>query len=521
MSLRALIEAAQCASAERLTAQGLPQDVAVALAASMTQGSVRAPAPRAALVPPRARVAAGRPPRPPPLAWRAVPGGGWVLAEPTAAGGLLRWAELDRAGQLTALLHWSQAPGTSGGEHRLTRAAVRAPGLRWAGLLPLQGTSSLWSPADAISIVPAGGGPPGAEQERPLAALPPQRYARLTHLPPVDRPAALPRGVGTVLLNLLAQLMTDQHREAVRYLGPYPTPALFEALCVSFVPAGNLAEARARFVHGAPAQAFAGEMREQPLPWTPRPYAAMVDTHDDLYMQWCGAAELSCVWLGETPFTRCAAQLPMPAGGRLWREQTPHGPRDVAGLVALGRPFKRYALVDPAAGTVSHAVDWDEGTQDATPRGTQQQPLDDALRMAAIHWAVVRSTPALASAVAELADGLSMGWAPVPRALTHVGGGSVTVNASLGAHVRALAAHPPQAADGPQTLALMLVSDLFGALAVDLARLGQTRLEAALTPDPAALVARGRACQQAAQEALAQLLPRVLAQLAQGRLLPS
>ncbi|MBI3992309.1 MAG: hypothetical protein HY342_03475 [Candidatus Lambdaproteobacteria bacterium] len=524
MTLRELVAAALGGSAEPLRAQGLPRGVAEAVAAGVDAGRAHDPAPEATRrvtlgdrPSPRAS-GAGRPPHAAsPLAWRATPGGGWVLAEPVSRGGLLRWAELDRSGQLTALLHWSTS---AAGEPRLARAMVRAPDLRWAAVLPMQGNSTLWSPADAIASVRPQTDPPGPAAEAAQATMPAQDYARLTHIPPVDRPAALPRGVGTAVLNLLAQLMSNQQRDPVRYRGPYPTPALFEALCASFAPEGPLAVARARFTRDAAAQAFAGEMREQPLPWSPRPYVASVYPDDNLYVQWRGASEMGCVWLGESAFARCAPRLPMPAGGRLWREDTPRGPREAVGLVALGRPFRRYMEADPAAGTFARAGDWDEGTAGTLPGGGGPQPLEDALRLAAVHWAVVRCTPALAPAVAGLAASLPMTWAPVPRALTRVDEGGIAVHAGLGPHFRALAANPAQSADGPQALALMLVSDLFAALAVDLARLGQARLEAEPTPEVAALLARGRECQQAAQQALAQLLPRVLAQLAQGLLLP-
>ncbi|HVK85671.1 MAG TPA: hypothetical protein VM513_16235 [Kofleriaceae bacterium] len=59
-------------------------------------------------------------------------------------------------------------------------------------------------------------------------------WARPTQIPAIAAPGALPRGAGAALLNVIATLAHRAGVPALRYAGPYPTPALFRSLARSF-----------------------------------------------------------------------------------------------------------------------------------------------------------------------------------------------------------------------------------------------------------------------------------------------
>src|SRR5215216_2437605 len=66
-------------------------------------------------------------------------------------------------------------------------------------------------------------------------------WARPTEIPTIAAPARLPPGAGGALLNALAVLAARAGVPALRYAGPYPTPALWRALVRSFRTAGDQA----------------------------------------------------------------------------------------------------------------------------------------------------------------------------------------------------------------------------------------------------------------------------------------
>lgn len=76
-----------------------------------------------------------------------------------------------------------------------------------------------------------------------------------TAIPAIDRPAALPPGTGTMLLDQLARCAHAAGVAALRYAGPYPTAALWASLGASFRTDGRevdfTADASARWAGGA------------------------------------------------------------------------------------------------------------------------------------------------------------------------------------------------------------------------------------------------------------------------------
>jgi hypothetical protein len=59
-------------------------------------------------------------------------------------------------------------------------------------------------------------------------------WAHPTRIPTVAAPGRLPPGAGAALLNAIAVRARDAGVTALRYAGPYPTPALYRALARSF-----------------------------------------------------------------------------------------------------------------------------------------------------------------------------------------------------------------------------------------------------------------------------------------------
>lgn len=87
-------------------------------------------------------------------------------------------------------------------------------------------------------------------------------------IPAVDVPGALPAGAGTVLLDLIATLAREAGTPALRYRGPYPTAALYDALRCSFIADGD----RDRFCAPLQTDALAGRVHEPTVAFAPAPH---------------------------------------------------------------------------------------------------------------------------------------------------------------------------------------------------------------------------------------------------------
>lgn len=68
----------------------------------------------------------------------------------------------------------------------------------------------------------------------PLTAMSAIDWDRPTRIPTVAEPRKLPRGTGSLLLNEISLRAERAGVKALRYAGPYPTPALFATLLRSF-----------------------------------------------------------------------------------------------------------------------------------------------------------------------------------------------------------------------------------------------------------------------------------------------
>ncbi len=96
-------------------------------------------------------------------------------------------------------------------------------------------------------------------------------WARPKHVPPVDTPAALPSGAGSALLNYLASAAARAGSGPLRYRGPYPTAALFDALTHSFHVQDPPA-ALDRFTQDVESRSIRGSMVEVDVPFRPAPF---------------------------------------------------------------------------------------------------------------------------------------------------------------------------------------------------------------------------------------------------------
>lgn len=160
----------------------------------------------------------------------------------------------DRNGTITLEIEWAH--------EALSMARLLLPDGRRIVINGKAGTHPLFGDCDTISLA----------QGPILARFQAVNWTNPAHIPPLDRPGALPAGAGTAILNLLAQLALRRGRPALRYRGPYPTGALFDALTECFRPRGELAVALARFTARVEETAATGQMYEAPVDFEPAPF---------------------------------------------------------------------------------------------------------------------------------------------------------------------------------------------------------------------------------------------------------
>jgi hypothetical protein len=102
-------------------------------------------------------------------------------------------------------------------------------------------------------------------------------WERPTRIPAIAEPGKLPPGEGARLLNAIAERAAAAGVTALRYAGPYPTPALFRALARSFRTTGD----EAAFVGDLVARAATLASDEIPIDFAPAPHVRV---------------ELACGW---------------------------------------------------------------------------------------------------------------------------------------------------------------------------------------------------------------------------------
>ena len=217
---------------------------------------------------------------------------------------------------------------------------------------------------------------------RSLTAMTAIDWRRPTRIPVVAEPSQLPPGAGGALLNYIAQIAYQAGVPALRYAGPYPTPALYRALLRSF----RASHDEATFARDVLARALRVARDEVPVDFAPTPHERIeisrghVELRDRVeravidgvaYERDGSPARLvaradgwACeVWFGDACYAEVAS---LAANGTLLA-----GPRVVPALVSsvIGRPFPadlRAALADLVAECVASPLADDARTAVAT-----------------------------------------------------------------------------------------------------------------------------------------------------------
>lgn len=230
----------------------------------------------------------------------------------------------DRHGHRLAELRWHGDAAT------LTVAVAPATGT--ADAVEIDGAlreDALFGQAHAIARVVDG-------VRASIARISPMAWAPPRALPAIDRPAALPRSTGGLILDAIAIAARRAGVAALRYAGPYPTRALWQSLQGAFRCAGD----EDGFAAGAPldfapapferhwvAPRIAVELREGLE-------RALIDGHtygaDGAHRLVDGHAEL---WIGDAAIARIAS---FAADGAL--VDGPHPPQPITSR-ALGQRF--------------------------------------------------------------------------------------------------------------------------------------------------------------------------------------
>ena len=437
---------------------------------------------------------------------RRSPIGGTVLFDHETAP--RRWAQFDRNGTLHAVLRWqrpsSLQSGTLAGDvplQELAWARVRVPGGGWLEIEPGSASHPIWGRSDRLI---------DAESGKTLARLAAQDYGRLSWIPPVDHPAAIPAGGGEAVINLLAALMADQGRESVKYRGPYPTHQLFDALCRSFTPTEIDRDARERFCNGELSQAWAGEMEPSPVRWAPRPWEPLTPAPGvEVRLRAGDCVKIDTVWVGRVPFRRAERhEGRLPCGERVWIAPSPGkaaATRYHAGLVMLGEPYKNFLTLDGGGNII----------EDRRPTGRRVvsgPPLTSVWHDLVFAWSALHSTPPLASSVMALRGSVPLRWAALPLRLAHDNGNELLVNSGLANQYRRLLPGHERA-----KLGLLLISDVLQGLASLIRARARMALERRRpVPRPEALTREARRALTEAGERVAKAAPLVLRAVAAG-----
>ena len=117
----------------------------------------------------------------------------------------------------------------------------------------------------------------------PITAMSAIDWSRPARIPTIAEPGRLPRGSGTLLLNEIAVRAERAGIAALRYAGPYPTPALFRSLARSFRTSAS-EDAFCADVLGRALRVARDEIAVDfaPAPFTRQPHArGFLDRRDD------------------------------------------------------------------------------------------------------------------------------------------------------------------------------------------------------------------------------------------------
>lgn len=152
-------------------------------------------------------------------------------------------AIVDRTGSAWARLAWDgerlaelRVPSGGGGEVIVDGAVMTDP---------------LLGDAHAIRVIGAGDDDAGDGSGEVVTAISALDWRRPAEIPTIAAPGRLPPGAGGALLNAIAVLAARAGVPALRYAGPYPTPALWRSLLRAFRTGGTEAAFTAELISRA------------------------------------------------------------------------------------------------------------------------------------------------------------------------------------------------------------------------------------------------------------------------------
>jgi hypothetical protein len=145
---------------------------------------------------------------------------------------------------------------------RLDVARLRLPDGRTIEVHGGGAEHPLFGPCDTI----------GLAGESAIARVGTTNWLAPSAIPPLDVPGVLPAGTGTAVLNLISTMAARAEVPRLRYVGPYPTGALFETLLSSFSIGEDVEALRTIFTADALARSMAGRLVEAPVDFVPRPH---------------------------------------------------------------------------------------------------------------------------------------------------------------------------------------------------------------------------------------------------------
>jgi hypothetical protein len=386
---------------------------------------------------------------------RRLPAGSWVVyalhtRDPR------RWFTCDRAGHVIEYLDW-RPDGT------LLRARVRLADRGWLEVRPGAATHALFGAADAI-VRHAANERPGPVAITVAGAL---DWGAIDHLPPVDRPGALPPGGGGAVLALIAGLLVDQGRSAVRYRGPYPTEGLFARLLGAFRPlADDLAEARAVFSASVETIAFGAENAEPAVDFSPFPPERLLLADGTLVHVRDGVEEVFDQ--GRVYAARDRLSTLWPARDDLL----------VAGLTFLDEPLEEHLILDQQGDLVARIDDRITADNGFGERGTLlESPFSEGWRQSITALLAADCTPILVQPVVDVLRTVPLLWGETDGRWVEPRGEGWVVHGALPARFRARCASAP---GNERLLASLFVTQVAGALRDPILRAAQDRIEAML-----------------------------------------
>jgi hypothetical protein len=306
-----------------------------------------------------------------------------------------RLLQFDRRGHVTAALAWDE-------DWRLCWATCRMADGRMVGIEPGAVSHPAWGRSDRLWLVADA---PGWRPERALTVFQAVDWSQPAAIPPLAEPARLPAGAGTAVLDLLAGVMQDRGVARVRYQGPYPTEALFEALLESFHYDPDARSPLDAFVSG------------EALDWIPAPHERHHVTPGVCVQL---RAEVDKVLIDGAAFYRTDWQAVIRRAPRVVRRD---GERVICSLWALGRPLEDRLILDRSGEVLERPA--------PRPDPRPPAPMPPVWASALAELIARESTPMLAAPIRAALRAVGLEWGSVPGDLVRVEPGRLRVSRAL------------------------------------------------------------------------------------------